>query len=90
MGEKLSERMEFRVTPTTKEIIKKYAEVDETSMGETARSLIKIGIGLVRDKKETLKELKEREKELEERKQEIDKKLKKIRRTEERILSEGS
>ena len=41
MGEKLSERMEFRVTPTTKEIIKKYAEVDETSMGETARSLIK-------------------------------------------------
>ena len=43
--------MEFRVTPTTKEIIKKYAEVDETSMGETARSLIKIGIGLVGNKK---------------------------------------
>ena len=58
--ENLSERLEVRVTPTMKKIVKSYAEMDGTSIGEAVRAILRIGINLTEEEKKTVAELEKR------------------------------
>ena len=78
--ENLSERLEVRVTPTMKKIVKSYAEMDGTSMGEAVRAILRIGINLTEEEKKTVAELEKRKNSLEKELEKVNKTLEQLKK----------